>query len=46
MVLLGYLAASVFIYHHFTSDLSEESHLTRLLGRLKHLLTATNINNL
>jgi hypothetical protein len=45
MVLLGYLASSLFLYHH-AAPLSPHSPLTRMLCRLKLLLTATNINDL
>ena len=38
MVLLGYLGASVFIYHHFDTKPSSTSHLTILLSKLKALL--------
>jgi hypothetical protein len=45
MVLLGYLASSLFLYHH-PAPLSPHSPLTRMLCRLKLLLTATDINDL
>jgi hypothetical protein len=46
MVLLGYLGASVFIYHHFDSQPAIKSPLTTLLSKLWTLLSETDINEL
>lgn len=45
MVVLGYLAASVFLYHH-KGKLDEGSPLTVMLAKLKQLLAATDVHNL
>lgn len=45
MVVLGYLAASVFLYHH-KGILDEGSPLTVMLARLKQMLAATDVHRL
>lgn len=46
MVFLGYLASSVFIYHHCDIEPSANSPLTTLLAQLWTLLSDTDLNEL
>ena len=42
MTFLGYLAASVFLYHNFEAPFSRDSPLTNLLFELRKILSETN----